>query len=137
MLTTTIKRCEIIADAKTRLVAETCPACGCWHAMPEELYKRARCESDFEIYCPVGHRWHYTEGLRGKLDKAKTDLRLAQARSTHYYDQYKASERSNKALKGVVTRTKNRIGKGVCPCCNRYFKQLAEHIKTKHPHYVD
>lgn len=38
--------------------------------------------------------------------------------------------------RGVVTKTKNRIGKGVCPCCNRTFVELARHIATKHPDYA-
>lgn len=27
----------------------------------------------------------------------------------------------------------DRAHAGVCPCCNRTFKQLAAHMKTKHP----
>jgi hypothetical protein len=36
----------------------------------------------------------------------------------------------------VATRIRNRIAAGVCPCCTRTFKNVARHIKDKHPTYV-
>ena len=40
------------------------------------------------------------------------------------------------AQKGVTTRLKNRVQKGVCPCCNRYFAQLQRHMTTQHPNFA-
>lgn len=37
------------------------------------------------------------------------------------------------AARGQVTRIKNRVGNGVCPCCNRSFGNLHRHMQTKHP----
>lgn len=37
-----------------------------------------------------------------------------------------------------LNRTVARIdyeGAGMCPCCRRTFKQLAEHMKSKHPDF--
>jgi len=48
-------------------------------------------------------------------------------------DHKEAQRRAEKAAK---TRIKNRIGNGVCPCCNRTFKDLASHMKCKHPEYA-
>lgn len=36
----------------------------------------------------------------------------------------------------VCTRTRNRIAAGVCPCCNRTFQNLADHMRTLHADYV-
>ena len=47
-----------------------------------------------------------------------------------------AAERSAAAYKGHLTRVKRRVGNGVCPCCNRTFKNLADHMTTKHPDYA-
>lgn len=33
-------------------------------------------------------------------------------------------------------RMKNRIKHGVCPCCNRTFKNLQNHMKSKHADFV-
>lgn len=46
-------------------------------------------------------------------------------------------ERSRNAYKGQVTKVKNRVSKGVCPCCNRYFKNLHRHMENKHPDYAE
>ena len=132
----TISKGAIIANANISLVAETCPTCGCYHAIPKEIYDRAREDSDCWIYCPIGHKWHFTQSLKEKLAGAQERARNAESRNIHLQDQYDASERSCNALKGVVTRTKNRISKGICPCCNRYFEKLERHMKTKHPKYV-
>ena len=51
-------------------------------------------------------------------------------------DRKEAAQRQASAFKGVVTRTKNRIAGGACPCCNRTFQNLARHMATKHSDYA-
>lgn len=131
-----LSRGEIIGTAEVSLVVETCPTCGCWHAFSKSLYEKMQQDSSKAVYCPNGHSWHYILSVKEQLEEARNRARRAEARNTHLQDQYDASERSRTSLKGVITRTKNRISKGVCPCCNRYFEKLAKHIKTKHPKYI-
>jgi Asp-tRNA(Asn)/Glu-tRNA(Gln) amidotransferase A subunit family amidase len=54
-------------------------------------------------------------------------------------DQAKAEARGQKAAKTRIKndrdRIRDRVGAGVCPCCNRTFKQLARHMQAKHPDY--
>lgn len=130
-----IERGKVISDARTSLVAETCPNCHCWFAMPKSLYEHMRANSMVFAYCPNGHSWHYTHSLREELKEAREALTKAESRAEHWHGQYTGAERSKTALKGVITRTRNRIGKGICPCCNRYFKNVDAHMKTKHPNY--
>lgn len=40
------------------------------------------------------------------------------------------------AAVGQVTKLKNRVGHGVCPCCNRSFGNLARHIESEHPTFI-
>ncbi len=40
-----IERGKVISDARTSLVAETCPNCHCWFAMPKSLYEHMRANS--------------------------------------------------------------------------------------------
>lgn len=131
----TIRRGEVVADARTSLVAETCPKCHCWFAIPKSLFERMQANSAVSAYCPNGHTWHFTQTLREELEATQKNLARANGRAEHWHGQYTGAERSKAALKGVITRTRNRIGKGVCPCCNRYFKNVDAHMKTKHPDY--
>lgn len=62
---------------------------------------------------------------------------LQRERANH--DQTRAdrdyTENRRRAEKAAKTRLKNRAKAGVCPCCNRTFKQLAAHMKTQHPNW--
>lgn len=83
---------------------------------------------------------HYAETTEARLKRQLACERAAhdQTKAARAYDHRRANsaERSRNALKGVVTRTKNRISKGVCPCCNRQFKDLERHMTGQHPDYT-
>ena len=51
-------------------------------------------------------------------------------------DLRQATERQLSATRGVVTRIKNRVGHGVCPCCNRSFGNVARHMADQHPNWA-
>jgi hypothetical protein len=96
--------------------------------------------------CPNGHGQRYTETeaqkLKKQLEAAEVKLQ-SQIRATEFARNNAASERAAReqterrltARKGINTRLRNRIKNGVCPCCHRTFKQLAAHMKTKHPKF--
>ncbi len=108
--------------------------CGIRHAIPSELDYMITNEGH-SGYCPLGHSYVH----RGKTDEQKQKERADRlaARLTSTQDQLEAAERSKSALKGVVTRTKRRIGNGVCPVqgCKRHFKNVDAHITRMHPDY--
>lgn len=116
------------------LVAESCPTCHIVYGLPRDLYN-ARREDHRQVYCPNGHTWWYTGETEAQ--KLRRRLERAEASATHQRDQREAAERSNRALKGVITKTKRRVGKGACPCCTRSFPNLADHMATKHPDYAE
>jgi hypothetical protein len=109
------------------------------HAVPEELYTHQREQLrdglvQRSIYCPLGHEWiHKGEGRAALLER-----QLQSERQRH--DQTKASLRDERnklnTEKSAKARIKNRVGNGVCPCCNRTFVELGRHMKTKHPDYA-
>lgn len=125
----------------TALITRICPVCGVAYAIPQTMYqygKERPGENGFHWYCPNGHYLH----VNGRPDSERVKeleqkLEWSQNHSRAISDQLRASERSKAAIKGVLTRTKKRVGNGVCPCCNRTFQNLHDHMKTKHPHYVD
>lgn len=118
--------------------------CGIPHAIPTELddyrYRRHRGGRDFAVYCPLGHayvpsgesevvklgRQLEAERRRTQAERAKHDQTKAELRET---------ERRRCAEKGAKTRIKNRVSKGVCPCCNRTFQDLLRHMNTQHPDF--
>ena len=119
-----------------------CWKCQCEIALPEELYKAAKSSSKIEIFCGYGHPGVFKEGeteadkLRRERDRlqqrlAERDDEIARQRNLR-----EEAERKLTATKGVVTRIKNRVSHGVCPCCNRTFENLARHMNSKHPGYA-
>lgn len=118
--------------------------CRCWKCdvlfqITETLHTRRKNDGE-EFYCPNGHVNVYTETeamkLRRERDRlaqrvAEKDDEIARQR-----DMREQTERQLSATRGVVTRIKNRVGHGVCPCCNRTFGDLSKHMATKHPTYA-
>lgn len=125
----------------TKLVTEVCCACAVPFAMPASLQKQLRSDPGTTFYCVNGHAQHYTgeteeAKLRKQLEASR--LRADRAEDTARYQRNRAAraERSAIAYKGVATRQRNRIARGVCPCCNRYFPEMDQHMITKHPQYA-
>jgi hypothetical protein len=121
-----------------KMVVTECPACFVLHAIPRRMHDE-RLEEGGSIWCPNGHSWHFTESenaaLKKKLRSAQQARDAASAQATHEYDQRKAAERQAAAYKGQVTRIRNRVGNGVCPCCNRSFVNLQRHMSGRHPDF--
>jgi hypothetical protein len=120
------------------LVIEVC-WCGTHHAVPKTLrdYMLAQHrngKSQIGIYCPRGHIWTFAG--KGEADIERDLRERAETQNQHLRDQLEASERSKAALRGQMTKMKNRVGKGVCPCCNRTFTDLQRHMKSKHPDFA-
>lgn len=128
---------DYVFTVSGELVTKTCPVCGVIYAMPPEFDTWVRKAPFRNFYCPVGHRLHYP----GKSDERKLrEAEEALARERARHDQTAASL---KAQRGATTRVKNerdriktRVAHGVCPCCNRTFKQLSAHMQRKHPEFV-
>lgn len=116
------------------LVVQECCNCGIWFAIPHGLNERALRDHSVSFWCPLGHRQHYI----GKTEAEKLRERVAATERTaeHYRSRAETAIRSRNALKGQVTKVKNRVAKGVCPCCKRSFPELAAHMESKHPEFV-
>lgn len=104
----------------------------------EDFYNRMKETGNF-FYCPAGHRQHYTESeitkLKKQIEQKERELTSAREWSNSLRKQRDTAERKASAQKGVVTRIKNRIHNGVCPCCKRHFANLERHMKNQHPDF--
>lgn len=118
--------------------------CGIQHAVPKSLQetqlKAHDRGEDHWVYCPLGHK--YAPAGESRLDKQKRQTEqanrlLARERSRHDQTraELKTTERKRRAEKAAKTRLKNRVSKGVCPCCNRHFANLERHMQNKHPEF--
>lgn len=115
-----------------QLETHVCVSCGISFAMPE-WFIDARRKDKRSFYCPNGHSLSYTEG---EADKLRKQLDAEKQRAEMFRRENQEKEKSIRALKGQITKTRNRIAKGVCPCCNRSFINLHRHMATKHPDYA-
>jgi hypothetical protein len=110
-----------------------CCNCGVNFGMSDELYEQRRADHK-SWFCPNGHGQHFTG--KSEADKLREELERTTARLTARLDQAKADadyqKRLAAAAKGAATKMRKRIQAGVCPCCNRHFKDLQRHMETKH-----
>lgn len=104
---------------------EICCDCGVHFAMAEHFYTE-RSTNGGMFYCPNGHPQHYTKTrvkiLQGQLDQKERELRASKCETLA---ERQLREKSESKLK--------RVNRGVCPCCQRHFVNLARHMATKHP----
>lgn len=108
---------------------------GCGHTIfmtTKIIAERKRDHATF--YCTIcgGHR-HWPgesdiEKLRSQLNAAKQREETLRTQRVNLENALAAEQRSKERLK-------RRVKNGVCPCCHRTVKQLAAHMKTKHPDY--
>lgn len=99
-----------------------------------------RREDGRTFYCTNGHSLSYHETAMMRSEKAaKRAQELLEAERRQHESTkgvLRFTEFSRRAEKGAKTRIQNRVKHGVCPCCSRTFKQLAAHMKMKHPEFV-
>jgi DNA-binding XRE family transcriptional regulator len=107
----------------------------CGHTIYMEAgFNRQRIEDEKAFWCTVcGDERHYgsnteTGRLRAELQKTQGELdRARQAES-------RAREKTGQIARSYK-RVRDRIRNGVCPCCNRTFQNLANHMRTEHADY--
>jgi hypothetical protein len=129
-----------IIDTTLNLVTEECISCGVLFAIPSGLRDRL-IDTHRNFYCPNGHVMQFTgqtEAQKAREEAARLQARLerAEAREVHLRDQLDTTERQRRVAKGQLTKVKNRIAAGVCPCCRRTFTNLADHMAGQHPDYA-
>lgn len=111
--------------------------CGMRHAIPAEMrdfqMRKHQDGDSFYVHCPLGHP-HAPAGESAK-EKVERRLREERERSARIDAEREQAEASARAYKGAATRARKRASAGTCPCCKRTFKQLAAHMKTKHPDF--
>ena len=123
-------------ETDTELRTLQCGNCGVWHAIPQVMYDSCEKEGGY-WHCPNGHSRGFNEGsLRNQLKKETKRREWAEQNAKSIQIELDETERRRIAQKAATTRLQKRAKAGVCPCCNRTFKQLAAHMKNKHPKFA-
>lgn len=117
-----------------QLVVEHCCDCGMAFAMAADFRIR-RLNDHGWFYCPAGHRQHYTGKTEEQRQRERAE-RLERQLANRDED-LRATRASLIATKGVLTKTRKRVGNGVCPCCSRTFVDLQRHMDGQHPDYAE
>lgn len=115
----------------TKFVEIRCYLCGVAFGMDDYLYGR-RIKDGRDFWCTNGHKQSYCETEADRLRRERDRLKQQIASKE---DEIEFQQRRAAAFQGQVTKIKNRIGAGVCPCCNRSFQNLKRHMANKHPEY--
>ncbi len=133
----------------TENITETFHVVHCFHCalrfgIPAQLYRRVVTEAFGTVHCPACNKetgWSESADrktirqLESKLKWEMENTQRERERRERAEQSKKRVEASLIATKGVVTKIKKRVGVGVCPCCNRTFKQLSAHMAQKHPEF--
>lgn len=115
-------------------------SCHVTFGMARGFYDRAKGDSKQYWYCPNGHSQHFSQSEADKMrlerDRAVQNAAYLQDRLTAKDKRLDEEKRRAAAARGQVTKIKNRVGRGVCPCCNRSFGNLHRHMATQHPTFT-
>lgn len=115
----------------------TCGGCGITFGMEETFYNLRKSDHK-NWHCPNGCERHFTskseaDKLREELNSANNLLAIRQSIISDKNQRIEQLGYSVRSLKAAKTKILNRVKNGVCPCCNRTFKDLQNHFKSKHP----
>lgn len=120
-------------------VSVRCASCDVVFGMTATLHENRKSDGK-SFFCTNGHSLSYgdteADKLRRERDRLKQQVAERDDRIQRAIQREEAALRQRNAARGQVTKIKNRVGHGVCPCCNRTFSDLARHMNSKHPTYA-
>jgi hypothetical protein len=116
-----------------------CWCCGVPVYGPYSKYKTCKESDTKNFYCINGHSAVFTES---EVDRLKKDLEKAEQAKQQAIKKKEWAEQAEKTARhaeavarGKLKAQSERVKHGVCPCCKRTVKQLAAHMKSKHPNW--
>jgi hypothetical protein len=118
---------EIVISMKFDL--QDCPECGIQFCTPPG-YEGRRRNDHGSFHCPNGHRMSFHEKTPFEIateEKNKVQAKLNEEQHARLVLEKQLAEEKKKRA-----TLETRISHGVCPCCNRTFKDLERHMNSKH-----
>lgn len=111
----------------------TCITCGVVYTIPKTQVEHQRKVGGFHTCCN-GHSqgWNTSESEDAHIRRERDRLKQQIAQKD---DEIAAERRRTDEVRKTVVKLQKRAKAGVCPCCNRSVRQMALHMKTKHPEF--
>lgn len=110
-----------------------CGVCGIAWSAPKAFMDECRKEGKNKtFYCPNGHARVFKES---EADEVRRELNRAKQMLAQRDDEILAERWRVQAEQKKVKKLTVRASAGVCPCCNRTVRQMALHMKQKHPSF--
>ena len=131
-----------------RISIELCPTCHIPHGIPTELrermllYNSAQYPNNYaKAYCPNGHDWWYIgkTAEQQRLEQTERELKIARDQRDSARTAGEQARRHAAAMKGQVTKIRNRIRAGICPvqsCRANLGDRVRDHIAHEHPDFA-
>lgn len=130
----------LVATKTVELTTINCGECGGTYAL-NARYVSQRQQKGGYWNCPYCRcSWGYGDQsenarLKKELENERKRKEWAEQAAKNAREERDAAMHRERAQKAAKTRLKNRVAKGVCPCCNRTFENLARHMSAKHPDF--
>lgn len=114
--------------------------CGISFAVPE-WWNRGKRETHTKFFCPNGHGQSYpqesdTEKLRRERDRLQQQMARVEDEKRLAIKEMEAAERKAVRAEAETKRMKKRAAAGTCPCCQRSFSNMSQHMRKQHPKFV-
>lgn len=119
----------------TRYEVHTCITCGVVYALSEAVSNEQRLRGGYH-YCPNGHSQGWDKN-GSELERMRRERDRAVQNAARLADETREAEAKAEAARKALLRHKKRAAAGTCPCCKRTFSDMARHMNTKHPDFVD
>lgn len=140
----TYEGCKI--NCTTSLHVVNCGMCGGTYALSTCYVNKKREHGGFWTcpYCKCS--WGYSKDisdvqkLKDQLVKQKDSTAYQRLEKERALDKASHLERSRNGMKGALKKSQkklDRVKNGVCPCCNRHFKNLGLHMNNQHPDFQE
>ena len=117
----------------------TCANCGILFSIPDR-FDEARRQDKREFFCPNQHSLSYHESeadkLRKELVREKQRTEQLEARARNLAAERDRQQRSARAMRGQVTKIKNRLVAALCPVCDHALPDVAAHLASEHPDWA-
>lgn len=110
-----------------------CAECAITFGVPRRFEQDRRSDHK-QFYCPQGHVNIY----RGESneEKMRRERDIAQQQLARVEDEKREALRAVERARAETKKLKKRAASGTCPCCQRSFSNMTEHMKKQHPKFV-
>src|SRR5579872_7018035 len=107
------------------------------YALPKRFINKQReLGVNAEWFCPRGDRLHFKTSLSQDIQREKEESeRRLQAQLNEANHARLVAERERDRVVKDKRKVERRIAHGVCPCCNKSFTDVANHMLTEHKEF--